>query len=149
MNEDGQGVAVGSVACRDDKDCAGLVGGIAGGEVGNTAACVAVPGASAEPAGGRNDVCDGHVSMTVGVEDPVGIRGDGDGGASAVCSRGGGHLGDLREVHGDAEDSGRQRDGCRLAYDGAGTALAKGDSGFFAAARDRDTERNREKKQED
>src|ERR1700679_4184702 len=149
MDEDGQGVAIGAVAGGDDIDGPGLIGGIAGSEIGNAAAGVTVPGAGAESAGGGaagDDVSDGHVGLAVGVEDSIGVGGNGDGSASAVNGLRGGDLADLREVHGDAKDLRCQRDGSRLAHDGAGTTLTVHDGTTFAASRDGDTERDREKK---
>ena len=148
MDEDGQGVAIGTVAGCHDKNGPGLIGGVAGGEVCNAAARVTVPCAGAEFAGGGDDVGDCHVGLAVGVEDTVGVGGNGDGGAFAVRGRRSADLADLRKVHGDAEDLRRQSNRGRLTDDWAGAAFAIRDGAFLSAARDGDTERNREKKQE-
>ena len=119
MNEDGQGVAVGTVTGCHNIDGSGLIGGIAGGEVCDAAAGVTVPGAGAEAARGGDDVGDGHRGLAVGVEDTVGVGADADGGSFAVCCRRSGDLADLRKVQRDAEDLRRHRDRYCLADDGA------------------------------
>src|ERR1700679_260471 len=135
MDEDWERIAADSTSIRDDVDRAGFVGGVAGGEVGDAAAGVPVPGSRAETAGGGLHIGDGHVRLAVWKECGVCVARHRHGCAFAVDCGWCGDLSDLREVQRDAEDLWLKRDVRHLANGGAGvSAVAEDGGGFLGTA---------------